>query len=211
MNLIWKFALVLVFIAPAGVQAKNYCGDLANGFGPFDYRKRSEHANDFYLVEMAHFTEEVEQLVKGNSSTVGGDLDYTLRAIPNHHRALTSVAKLGLRHKTTKVPGLRWSVECYFNRAMRFQPDDAGARTVYGSYLYKLGRVDEAIEHLSEAVRLEPENGTANHNLGLIYFQKKDYEKALFFAKNADALGFPLSGLKIKLIEIGKWDAAPGK
>jgi tetratricopeptide (TPR) repeat protein len=208
MKAIWGLVLTLILTVPVGVQAKNYCGDLNNAFGPFDYRKRTEYPNEFNLVESAHFPPDVENLIIGNSSTLGGDIDYTLRAIPNHHRALASLAKLGLRHKATKVAGLKWSVECYFNRGMRFQPDDAGVRSVYGSYLYKLGRIDEAIEHLSEAVRLDPENGTAHYNLGLLYLQKKNYVKARIYGKKAESLGFPLAGLKSKLTELGRWESA---
>jgi tetratricopeptide (TPR) repeat protein len=211
MKVVLKLATLLIFTLPMSLQAKNYCGDLTNAFGPFDYRKRSAYANDFYLVESNHFSSDVENLVSGSSSTLGGDIDYTLRAIPNHHRALTSLAKLALRQKTNRIQGTKWSVECYFNRAIRFQPDDAGVRGVYGGFLYKLGRVNEAIEQLSEAVSLDPDNGTANYNLGLIYFQKKDYDKAALYAKKADVLGFPLPALKNKLMEMGKWETAEVK
>jgi tetratricopeptide (TPR) repeat protein len=211
MKVLSSIAGTMILCGSFSVQAASYCGNLKNSYGPFDYLKRSEFAENFYLVEMAHFTPEVEQLVRGNTGTIGGDLDYTLRAIPNHHRALASLAKLGLREKTTLVHGTQWSVECYFNRATRFRPDDAGVRNLYGGYLYKLGRINEAIEQLTEAVRLNPENATAHHNLGLIYFQKKDYEKAVLHAKKADALGFPLPGLKNKLSEMGKWNAKPNQ
>jgi tetratricopeptide (TPR) repeat protein len=204
-------ATMIMMSASINVQAAGYCGELTNAYGPFDYAKRNEFAQNFYLIESAHFTPEVEKLIKGSSSYLGGDLDYTLRAVPNHHRALASIAKLGLRDKTTRVPGTKWSVECYFDRAIRFRPDDAGVRNLYGGYLYKLGRINEAIEQLTEAVRLDPENATANHNLGLIYLQEKDYDKAVLHAKKADALGFPLPGLKNKLSEMGKWDATPNK
>jgi tetratricopeptide (TPR) repeat protein len=206
MKTAWKLALILTVMAPLDALAKNYCGELNNHYGPFDYRKGS-----FDLVEKAHFTDEVEKLIKGSTGSLGGDLDYTLRAIPNHVRALASLAKLGLRKKGEPIQGLKWSVECYFNRAIRFQPDDAGVRSVYGSYLYKLGRSGEAIEQLNEAVRLDPESGTANYNLGLIHFEKKDYEKAAFYAKRAEALGFPILGLKNKLVEMRKWEMSSEK
>lgn len=201
-------ATLMAMSAPNS-HADNYCGDLRNAYGPFDYAKRNEFQHEFRLVEGGHFTSDVEKLIKGHTGTLGGDLDYVLRAIPNHPRALASIAKLGLRERATQLPGAKWSVECYFDRATRFKPEDATVRGLYGSYLYKLGRADAAVQQLSEAVRLDPDNATANHNLGLVYFQKKDYEKAALHAKKADALGFPLPGLKNKLIELGKWDATP--
>jgi tetratricopeptide (TPR) repeat protein len=210
MKFLFRIFSITILVASSNSQAGNYCGDLRNAYGPFDYTN-SQFAPNLQLVEAYHFTPDVEKLIKGASGYLGGDLDYTLRAFPNHSRALAALAKLALRDKTERVPGAQWSVECYFDRAIRFKPDDAGVRTLYGSYLFKLGRTNEAIEQLSEAVRSGPENATAHHNLGLIYFQKKDYDKAVLHAKKADALGFPLPGLKNKLSEMGKWDAAPNK
>jgi tetratricopeptide (TPR) repeat protein len=210
MKFMLSISAITILTASTGLHAASYCGDLQNAYGPFDY-SNGAFAGNLHTVESFHFTPEVEKLISGASGNIGGDLDYTLRAFPNHTRALTSLAKLALRDKTARVTGAKWSVECYFDRAMRFKPDDPAVRTLYGSYLYKLGRTNESVEQLNEAVRLEPHNGTANHNLGLIYFQKKDYKKALEFAKQAEKAGFPLTGLKNKLVEIGKWDDASAK
>jgi Flp pilus assembly protein TadD len=202
-------ATIMMAFCTHGSHAASYCGELKNAFGPFDYAKRSQHASDFQLVEAGHFTPDVERLVKGTTGTLGGDLDYTLRAIPNHPRALAALARLALREKTSNVEGAKWSVECYFNRAIRFKPDDSAVRNTYGGYLFKLGRMDEALEQLKEAVALDPENATANNNLALIYMRKKEYEKAAVLARKAESLGFPITGVKDRLIEIGKWDAQP--
>lgn len=196
-------ALSMLFVS-AMAHGASYCGELANAYGPFDYRK-SEFAPNLYLVESAHFTPSVEKLIKGNAGTLGGDLDYTLRAFPNHPRALASMARYALRSKTTQVSGLKYSFECYFDRAIRFRPDDPAVRMIYGVFLSKRGRIDDALDQLTEAVNLQPDNGTINYNLGLVYFEKKDYENALLYAKKASALDFPLPGLKNKLTEIGKW------
>jgi tetratricopeptide (TPR) repeat protein len=211
MKIMMSIVAMMMAAASTNLQAADYCGDLRNAFGPFDYTKRNELTEQLRLVESAHFTPEVEKLIKGNSGYLAGDLDYTLRAFPNHVRALASLARLSLRDKTTRPPGAKWSVECYFNRAIRFKPDDGAVRMTYGSYLFKLGRTGDALEQLEEAARLEPESGTINYNLALIYFDKKDYDKALIFAKKAEALEFPLPGLKNKLSQMGKWDTTPGK
>jgi Tfp pilus assembly protein PilF len=210
MKILLCIVLIMTAATTTSVHAASYCGELVSSYGPFDYRK-SEFAENLKTVEAYHFTPEVEKLIKGNTGTIGGDLAYTLAVFPNHARALTSLARLALKDKTQHLSGAKWSVECYFNRAIRFKPDDAAVRTIYGSYLYRLGRTKDAIEQFEEAVLLEPDNATANYNLGLLNLQKKDYEKALTFAKKADALGFPVTGLKNKLVELGKWDSAPGK
>jgi uncharacterized protein HemY len=72
--------------------------------------------------------------------------------------------------------------------------------------LLKAGQTDKATEQLEVAVNLEPENPNINYNLGLLYVQKKDYEQAKIYAKKAYDLGFPLPGLKNKLMEAGKWE-----
>ena len=197
---------VLTLCYQTSAIAASYCGELTNAFGPFDYRKQSAYPEQTHLVESAHFTPEVENLVKGNTGQIGGDLDYTLRAFPNHHRALASVAKLALRSKLPKDGAMKYSFNCYFERAMRFTPNDDGVYAVYGTFLYKKGDVAGAIKQFERAVEIKDDNATANYNLGLIYVQKKQYDVALKYAKKAYALDYPVPGLKNALVAAGKWD-----
>lgn len=206
MHHLQRLSLSILLLASSGLQAANFCGDLKNGYGPFDYRKRAEFSREFETVESAHFTEEVERGIKGSSGYLGGDLDYTLRAIPNHHRALATLARLALTQKTVMVSGSKYPVECYFNRAMRLAPDDGAVLSAYGNYLFALGKTDKAFFMYRDAAALEPENPAIAYNLGLAYFKRKDYEQALKFAKIAYAKNFPLPGLKQRLTEVGKWD-----
>jgi tetratricopeptide (TPR) repeat protein len=215
MKIMWKIAALSIALMAAGSAAAadngkvNFCGDLRNAYGPFDYRTRSEHVENFNLVEGAHFTAEVENGIRGVTGQLGGDLDYTLRAIPNHHRALAAMAKVGVRTKALQLPGAKYPVECYFERAGRFQPNDGGVKAEYGNYLYALGKTDKAFQMFKEAVELSPDNPTINYNVGLSYFQRKDYDNSLLYAKKAYALGFPLPGLKNKLAAVGKWNDKP--
>lgn len=207
MKIALKMAAIVLLLTSGSAIAKSYCGDLSNAFGPFDYRRRAEFATKLNLVESAHLTPEAEKLTSGNTETIAADLDYVLQAFPNHTRALSSLARLALRNKSTKVGGLKYSFECYFDRAIRFQPDDPAPRSIYGAYLLRKGRTNDALEQLSEAVALAPDDPSVNYNLGLGYFEKKDYEQAKLYAKKAYALGFPLQGLKTKLTSVKKWDA----
>ncbi|MDD5330480.1 MAG: tetratricopeptide repeat protein [Sulfuricella sp.] len=195
-----------ILAASANVRAADGCGDLGapDGEPPRDYRSSADKTA-LEVVERGHFTPEVESLTKGHSAPLGSDIDYTLRHFPNHHRALMAMAKLGLREKSPRAGNTRYSVECYFDRAMRFKPDDGVVRMIYGIYLSKLGNSGKAIEQLNEANKLQPDNANINYNLGMIYFQKKDYANARTYARKAYELGFPLPGLKEKLTAAGKW------
>jgi tetratricopeptide (TPR) repeat protein len=210
-NKILRIAALLALTAAADLHAapRNFCGELTNGYGPYDYRRRAEFTQNFYLVEMAHFTDEVESGIKGNTGSVGADLDYTLRAIPNHHRALNTLANLALRDRSVQVNGMHYPVECYFNRALRLAPDDADVYATYGSYMFSLGKVDRAVSLFKLGEERDPNNATINYNLGLMYLKQGDYAQARTHAKKAYAAGFPLPGLKNKLVQAGQWDDKP--
>lgn len=200
-------ASLLLGHASAVAAPRNICGELVNAYGPFDYRRaNTDYADSIRLVEHAHFTPDVEAGIKGNSGTVGADLDYTLRAFPNHTRALTSMGRLGILQKSLRLPGANYPVECYYDRAIRFAPDDGTVRAAYGSYLFAKGQSDLAMKMFTQAADLEPENASINYNAGLAYVKSKDYVLANKYAQKAYSLGFPLPGLKTQLVNAGKWD-----
>jgi len=178
------------------------CGSLQNGYGPYDYRSDKDKLR---IVEQYHLTPEVVNLVSGSTGAIGGDLDYTLRAFPNHHVALMAMAKLGEKQKTAKPTGAKYGVECYFQRAVRFRNDDEIVRILYASYLSRSGKKAEALSQINEAAQLGSDSANANYNMGLIYYDLKEYEKALIYAHQAYRLGFPLPGLREKLKRAGKW------
>lgn len=200
--------VALPAVALAAAENEFLCGPLANAYGPFDYRTATPDQRT--LVEGAHFTREVETLVRGTTShQPGGDINYTLRAFPNHPRALKSMMDLEFRKKADRPPGSRWPVWCYFDRAIRFTPEDPQVRMLYGLYLHKKGDVARAIAQLETARELAGDNANLHYNLGLAYFDLRDFDKSLAHAHRAYAMGFPLDGLRNKLKRAGKW-AEPG-
>lgn len=203
-------------ILPASAQVNaNFCGSLKNSFGPFEYRPdrdpptqgTGDHTVKLGLVEGAHFTPEVEQLIRGHRSgnDPGGDLDYTLRAFPNHHRALLAVMRYGEKKMSQQPPGLPRVVECYFERAIRFSPDDAIAKILYATYLTTKARLPEAVAQLEHATIIAGDNAFTHYNIGLTYHDMKMYDQALTQAHKALSLGFERTELRDLLEKAGKW------
>ncbi|PJC99945.1 ABC transporter permease [Janthinobacterium sp. BJB1] len=193
------------------------CGSAVAAAGCPPYVKRTpggdytsaEDREGLSVVEQFHFSRAVETLTQGMTGSLGADISYTLEHFPNHHRALASMAKLGLRLKSAQPPGARYTVSCFFERAIAFAPQDVTARMVFGNYLLATGQDAPALEQLDAASRMAPEQATIQYNLGLMYVKKKEYEKASAHAQKAYALGFPLPGLKNKLKAAGKWREPP--
>ena len=190
------------------------CGSLQLQWGPFDYRPDKYIPESTYrshkvllaTVEEAHFTPEVEVLVRGKTgTTAGGDISYTLVVFPNHHRALIAMAALGQKEKASTVLGARYSVECFFRRAVAWRPDDNIARMIYAKYLAKAMRAGEAEQQLSVVASQAGDNAFTNNNIGLIYFDMKNYEKSLVHAHKAYELGLGMPALRDKLKSVGKW------
>jgi hypothetical protein len=199
-------AVVMLFESlPAVAQPTGLsCGSLQNHYGPYDFRTDKQKLP---IVDGAHFTPAVEALIRGSSSSSGpgADLNYTLAAFPNHHRALISVMNYGEKLKTTQPRDLPLIVECYFVRALRFRPDDTVARMIYATYLAKNKREADANKQLDQVAVAANDNAFTYYNLGLIYFDIKNYDKALEHAHKAYGLGFEAVNLRDQLKKVGKW------
>lgn len=199
-----------LMLAGAAAGARANCDPYVRQSPGGDYTN-PEDRQGLAIVEQFHFTPNVEHLVRGESAALGGDIDYTLRHFPNHHRALAAMAKLARRDKSAKPNGATYPVACYFERAIGFRPDDAIVRMIYGSYLLSAKQDEAALFQLREAARFSPENGTIHYNLGLLYAKKKDYAQANEHAGKAYELGFPLPGLRNKLVAAGQWRPSPAR
>ncbi len=196
-------------------QTANTCGELANGFGPHDYRKyvgtaASKRSMDdpLYLVEMAHFRPEMVALVRGGQgvkSDVGPEFDYTLRAFPNHPRALDAAVRLSEKQGTDQPKGMRYTIDCWFQRAIRFRPDDGTVRMIYATYLGKKNRVADATTQLEITAANTKENPFTQYNIGLIYFDLKQFDRALAHAHIAYGLGMPRTELRERLVAANQW------
>lgn len=179
------------------------CGPLVTGYGPYDYRTDKKKLE---VVERFHFTSDVEGLRKGNTGPLGGDLDYTLRASPNHHRALMAMVNLGIMTRTEQPKGAHYTISCYFERAIRFAPNDGTVFMIDGIYLSRVGKKREALKALAVAESLQKDDANVQYNLGLVYLDLKDYPSARLHARRAYELGFALPGLRKSLESAGQWE-----
>ena len=115
------------------------------------------------------------------------------------------MSNLGLRTKAAKPPGAKWTVDCYFDRAIRWQPDDPLVRLVFGIHLTKRGQKDAARAQLAIAEQNLLDQASFHYNLGLAFLDVDDAERALTHAWRAYALGYELPGLRHRLEKLGKW------
>ena len=94
------------------------CGNFIYGpssLGPLDYR--TTPPDEINFVEVRHFPEHVERLIRGEKGSIAGDLAYTLRVFPNHPRALRSAAELTRRNGGSMPKDMHYSIACWFGRS----------------------------------------------------------------------------------------------
>jgi len=204
---ILSVTLLFLLPGPSGFAQELVCGDFKGGFGPYDYRTATPETKR--LVEGVHFTMDVETLKHGNTGSLGADIAYTLNAFPNHPRALLAMSNLSRRTNSPKPAGAKWTIDCYFERAIRYQPDDPSVRLIYGIHLIRTGHKDAARTQLDIAEKNIPDEGGLHYNLGLAFLDLGDTNRALEHAWRAYALGYDLPGLRSRLQKMGKWREPP--
>jgi tetratricopeptide (TPR) repeat protein len=181
------------------------CPQPSSGYGPFDYTQRHDYSKELRLVEGSHFTSEIEALIKGRTSTTPyGDIAYTLKAWPNHHRALNSIARYNsrLKRQNKKLP---IAAECWFQRAIKFNPTDATIYMLYAIYLQNSKMLTQADTNYQIALRLDPDNIQTHYNYGLLLVAQKKFSEAKKHAEIAYGKAYPLLGLRNKLADAGYW------
>lgn len=200
----WFLLSYLLYASLVHAQDANPCGSLRNAHGPYDYRLATHDMKS--LVEGEHFTPGVESLKIRQTGAFGHDIGYTLRAFPNHPRALVAMERLAEKEKKDPPYRSPYSVECFYERALRFQPSDYVVRLLYASFLIGRGRpADDVTRHLDYISQSQADNPFAVYNVGLIFFDMKNYEQARAHAHKALKLGLMRGELKAKLERVGQW------
>ena len=197
--------LALAVLTAPQAHAAVECGEFRYGRERLDYNSPDDRPR-IRQIEGNHFDQDWESLGRGvTSSTAGADIDFVVRASPNHHRALAALVRLSFRDKTHRPIGVKIPVECYLLRALEFRPEDAEVQKIYATYLARNGRDAEALTWFERAEKLSPNDPVIAYNLGLLLTDKRDFERARTYAQKAYAGGVQLPGLRDKLNRQGQW------
>lgn len=204
-------ALLLLVLAVPG-SAAALCGAPLdqNAFGrPIDGQDPTE-ATNVHTVVRRHFTPEVQQLQRGNTTTnPADDIHYTLRQIPNHYGALRSMSEYQLKVPYGRRAVRYWSMDCYFERATTFRPGDGNLYVLYGAYLHRAKRFEDAQANYRKASELGADSPELFYNWGLTEFALKNYDEAARLAGLAYGGGYPMPGLRKKLAGVGRTVTIP--
>ena len=184
-----------------GIQCRTH----GQGYGPYDYLRRHQLPEELHIVERVHFTSTVEQLISGATSTNPlKDIHYTLNAWPNHHRALYSLIQYQIS-KGYKAMKVRSPAECYLQRAINFSPNDGTSQMLYGLLLHRINHREQALKQYQNALKSSPSSTQTKYNLGLLLMELGKFTEANRYAQELYSRGYPLLGLKNKLIQSGYW------
>lgn len=185
-------------------------------FDPANHRPTNTYKQGHVkLVENTHLAPEMNSLETGHTgSGISGfllDLDYTLQRIPNNPKALDMASRFQIRHGG-QIPQMRkwagrWtrSAECYFDRALRLTPNQPVVLMLYGMHLHRSGKFTEALTQYKLSEFYGVDSIELNYNMGLLYFDMKDYDLSADYAKKAYDAGYPLPGLRDKLKSLDMW------
>lgn len=209
------FGMANVVFAQASV-----CGELKNfaDVGPWDYADPSSSAptgadpmGRIKRVENVHFHPEMKNLNTKMYSIdrLTAEIHYTLRVFPNHPDALNSMSRLE-KQAGGKLPQSSATIftplvssHCFFDRAIRFRPEDKKVHLVYAMHLHRNGKLKEALGQYELSEKLGEDSSSFNYSFGLLYADLKNWEKAFEYAHKAYSSGLDLPGLRQKLERAG--------
>lgn len=136
------------------------------------------------------------------------DINWTLFRIPNHYECMSALVRYQTKKGYPFFPEERQfpRAECYIQGAINIWPNDPKLWFMLGYYYQRAHRPEDSIKAYAKVLDLSPSYLDAHYNLGLLYTEAQDYQKALEHARIAYDKGYPLPGLKHKLERAGVWE-----
>lgn len=207
-NIITIF-MILGTATASAVEPSGLCGNPFVGGGTgkvFDYLDPAARTNREHIpmLEKYHFNTDVQTGRRGQSAHILQDLHFILTYCPNHHRAMYTLINYHLKHEPI-VEHTR-TLQCYFERAQIFNPEDGTVHMLAGIYYARLEDLEKAEESYLQALELMPDSAELHYNIGLLYLKRGDDAAANEHAVRAYSLGSQLPGLKRKLIQRRAWN-----
>lgn len=106
-------------------------------------------------------------------------LNYALKLNPKNAKVYLLLS--GVYQKLNKPEKVKETLE----RAVSAVPEAKEPHYFYAVTLLDEGKLDEALEHLHHAIKIDSNYAKAYYEMGVIYFKKKDYENAEKYLKKA--------------------------
>ena len=158
----------------------------------------------FENVHSYHLQPAYDALKRGNWKSAHDNFEFILNGFPNSPQALNGMSELCVN----KWKSPQCDADSWFDKAIARNPTIATTWVIYGIHLERKKLPREAVEKFEHALELNPDDINAHYNLGLAYFDLKEYDKANQQAQRSYALGAPLPGLRDKLMRAGAWKPA---
>lgn len=218
----WPFVLLLMICIFLSNQAKSdifECGPVTNNIGPWDYADPSSSVptgedpmGRIKRVENVHFQPAMRalDLKLFSIDRLTSEFYYTLKILPNHPHALLAMSRLEkmaggkLRQMGISPDMPKVSADCFFDRAIRFRPEDKAVRMVFGIHLHQRGRYKEALREYELAESLDEQSANFYYNIGLLHADMKNWDRAYEYAVKAERGGLMLPALRGKLEKAGR-------
>lgn len=171
-----RITILAILVALLSVNA-SYAEEVMDYFDP-------TFKNELSTVERYHLTKETfwRLFESKNYSDALSDLKFILRYFPNHPKALQLME---LVTKTIHEPFLAVP---YYDRAVRLYPQYAITQAQYGNCLVGIGKTEEGITRLEQAIEINPRLAAAYNWLSEAYTKAGNPEKARQAAEKAKEL-----------------------
>lgn len=114
-------------------------------------------------VEKLHYQQGVDKVNQHKMEYAWSEFAFILHYFPNHPQALEQISELGIKMKQTD------RAIKYFEQALKLYPDEAATYSIFGRFLTKIGKLDEAIHQHKQAISLNSNSPEFHYQLALAY------------------------------------------
>lgn len=166
----------------------------------YDYYGHEFLPNLLVNVEKYHLEPGRNKFQRGQYKYAMHDARFMLAYFPNNPNALKLAMEIALQW-----PEHNMEAKPFFEKAIGSYPQHSETYLIYGVYLHRLGKIEDAVAEYKKAIERDPRSAEAHYNLGLALVALDRFDEANVAAHKAYALGHPLPGLKNELKSHDAW------